>query len=37
MDTDLMLPLAAGAALILLVVAGTVFAFLKPSDTPRER
>lgn len=37
MDSDLVLPLAAGAALILLVVGGTVFAFLRPTDTPRNR
>jgi hypothetical protein len=37
MDPDPVLPLAAGAALILLVVGGTVFAFLRPSDTPSNR
>jgi hypothetical protein len=37
MDTDVVLPLVAGVGLILLVVAGTVVVFLRPSDTPRER
>lgn len=37
MDTDVLLPLVAGAGLILLIVAGTVAVFLRPSDTPRDR
>jgi hypothetical protein len=37
MDTNVVLPLAAGAALILLIVAGTVAVFLRPSDTRRDR
>jgi hypothetical protein len=37
MDTNVVLPLAAGAALILLIVAGTVAVFLRPSDTPQDR
>ena len=33
MDSDLLLPLVAGGFLILLIVAGTVFIVLRPSDT----
>lgn len=37
MDSEVVLPLAAGAGLILLIVAGTVAMVLRPSDTPRGR
>ena len=34
MDTDVVLPLAAGLGLILLIVIGSVVLVLRPSDTP---
>lgn len=37
MDTDVVFPLAAGAVLIVLVLAGTVMVFLRPSDTTSNR
>jgi hypothetical protein len=33
MDNSLLLPILGGAILVLMVVVGTVFVFLKPSDT----
>jgi len=33
MDQSLLLPVIGGTILVLIVIAGTVFVFLKPSDT----
>ena len=37
LDTDVVLPIAAGAVLIVLIVVGSVVLVLRPSDTPDRR
>jgi hypothetical protein len=34
MDSDVVLPIAAGLVLILLIVVGSVVVVMRPSDTP---
>lgn len=37
MDSEVVLPLAAGAVLILVILVGSVVVVLRPSDTPDRR
>lgn len=37
MDSDVVLPLAAGLGLILLIVVGSVVIVLRPGDTPARK
>jgi hypothetical protein len=37
LDTEVVLPIAAGAVLITLIVVGSVVLVLRPSDTPERK